>query len=409
MITRRPAAALLGAAIVVTPHAPARACGGMVFQAHEERLGGMSDQELLVLFGADETVLVASAGYTGVPAGDFAFILPLAGEPLAVQDGDNALFIALDEYAAPRVAITVEQPEPKPTLCGGLRGDGGANGDLGGDGDVMVHQRGSTATYDYVVIGGDTGTAVADWLTDAGYTLPADYAAALDPYVAGGSYFFAARVKADADSGALAPIELHLPPGPPETFKIPYGIAAHSLAPGASLRLTTYFYAAGPVLPGNYAAQAVDVDDLEALSETESNYADVEREILDSSGGAFVIDHSAVVAATSIRGAFDDAVEAGRVDTSGADPAYITDLFERTGVPEAHLTRLRTDMGPDVLGDMTLRRADGPEVQNYYSLHFDPDAGESHGGCAIDRSGNLAQFLLLVPVLAWIRPRRRSA
>jgi hypothetical protein len=406
MITRRLSAALLGAVFVVSPHTPARACGGMVFPAHEQRVGGMSDQELFVFFGSEETVLVASAGYTGAPD-EFAFILPLAQQPIAVQDGDTSLFIALDEFSAPRVAVFVDDGESGVGLCGGGLKDGGAQNGGGdfGQGDVMLHQRGSTATYEYVVIGGDTGTAVADWLADAGFTLPADYAAALDPYVEDGAFFFAARVAPDAGAGALKPLELHLPPAAPEAFEIPYGLAAHSLAPGQPLRLATYFFAGGPVLPANYEAQAVDPDELVARSESETNYADLERAILDEPDGAFVIDYSNPTDSSSLRVAFDDAVARG-TDVAGADPTYIDGLFTRLNVTQAHLTRIRTELTAAQLGDLTLRRALGPAVNNSLSTTFDPDAA-SQQSCAIDRSGNFYQFLLLVPVLAWIRPRRR--
>lgn len=404
MSTRRLSAALLGAALVLSSPAPARACGGMVFPAHEERVGGMSDQELFVYFGGEETVLVASAGYRGVDTSEFAFILPLAQQPQMVEDGDTALFVALDELAAPRVAIFVDDGEPL-GLCGATRGDGGFNGGEG-DGEVMIHQRGRTATYEYVVIGGDTGTAVADWLTGAGYPLPADYAAALDPYVEGGWYFFAAKVLSDAAEGALKPIELHLPPATPETFRIPFGVAAHSLAPGDPLAVTTYFLAGGPVLPANYESRAVDPDELRALSETETNYAELERAILEEPDGAFVIDYSSPASLDMLKSAYDEGVWAERVDPEASDAAYLDAFFTRLGVQQAHLTRVRAELGATQIGDLDLRRALGPDVNSSHTVTFEAD--DASRSCAVDRRGNLAQFLLLVPVLAWIRPRRRA-
>ena len=96
--------ASLAASIAMLP-AVAWPCGAMVFPQHEERPGGMSDQELLVAFAADQTVLVASAGYEGIDPAAFAFLLPIAAEPTEVRDADPALFIALDDESAPRVSI----------------------------------------------------------------------------------------------------------------------------------------------------------------------------------------------------------------------------------------------------------------------------------------------------------------
>jgi len=399
--------AILTALLALARPAPAAACGGMVFPDHEERVGGMSDQELAVLFAADETVLFASAGYVGVDAAEFAFVLPLATPPSEVLDADPALFLALDEFSAPRVGVWTDDGGSGGLCSGAARGDSNALGDTGGDG-VMVHQRGETATYEYVVVGGGTGTAVADWLSDAGYPLPADYAAALQPYVDGDWSFFAAKVKPGAAAGNLAPIELHLPPATPESFKIPLGLATHSLAPDAPLRVTTYILAGGPVLTANYPSQAVDRDDLVALSEADTNWADLERGILDSDPqGAWIIDYSNAFYGSSLVPAFDEGVAAGRIDRGAGDRDFLAYLADRLDLNSVHLTRLRTELRPGQVRDLELRHASGPQVDNYYSVSYDPDAGQ--GGCRLDRSGHLPQLLLLLPVLAWIRRRPRRA
>lgn len=411
MPTRRRPAALFAAlvlpALLARP-APAHACGGMVFPDHVQRVGGMDDQELFVGFGADATVLVASAGYEGIAAADFAFILPLGSEPSMVLDADPALFVALDEYSAPRISIYVDDGTSDPVSCGFANdaGGGGGKGDFGG-GDVIIHQRGTTATYEWVVIGGDTGTAVADWLTMSGYPLPADYAAALTPYVDAGRFFFAAKVKNAEQVGALAPIELHLPAMQPEELEIPFALAAHSLAPDKPLGITTYFWTGGLVLPANYGAKAVDDDDLVADSATESNYAALERSILDGDPmGAWLIDFSNdVYSPDEFISAYQNGADAGRYTLTPGGDVAIRDFFTRVGDTGGYLTRLRTELRADQLRDLKLRRESGPVVSNYHNVVFDDRPSSS--SCAVDRSGQLAQLLLLVPVLAWIRPRRR--
>lgn len=394
-------------------HAPdAEACGGMLFPNHEQRVGGMSDQEILVAFGDDETVLVASAGYQGVDAADFAFLLPLASNPAEVRDADPALFIALDEHTAPRISIYLDEgDEPSGFGCGAKLGDsrGDAANGFGDDGDVMVHQRGQTETYEYVVIGGDTGSAVADWLTAEGYVLPADYATALDPYVSDGWFFFAAKVLPDATSGALAPIELHLPPSPPEAFEIPLAIAAHSLAPDEPLGITTYLWADGPLLPDGYTAEPIDADALVATSDSESNYAELERAVLDGDPqGVWIIDASKSTSADELEQAYQGAVEVGRVDPSTSDVAFVSNFFGRLGGSSSQLTRVRTELRADQLRDMPLRRSAGTQVDNHHEVTFREDAAEDESGCAIDRTRRWpGPLLLLLPVLAALRPRRR--
>ena len=401
----------LATALSLTHSPVAQACGGMVFPAHETRVGGMSDQEIFVAFGDEATVLVASAGYQGVDAADFAFLLPLASNPTEVRDGDPSLFIALDEHSAPSVSIFLDEgDEPSGGGCGAQagnsRGDFSNGGDEGG-GDVMVHQRGQTATYEYVVVGGDTGSAVADWLTDEGYPLPADYAAALEPYVSDGAFFFAAKVLPEAQSGALAPIELHLPASQPEAFEIPLGLAAHSLAPDEPLRITAYFWFEGALLPEGYASQAIDADELVATSDSESNYTELERAVLESDPqGAWVIDMSRVTLEEQLEAAYSNAVDAGRADPETSDGRYVAELFARLGTSEGHLTRVRTELRAEQLRDMPLRRDAGTLVDNHHELTFHEDEAEAEG-CAIDRTGRLGGMLLLVPVLAVLRSRRR--
>lgn len=398
MSPRRLIAALSPLLLLARP-APAHACGGMIFPAHSERVFGMSDQELLVVFAEAETVLVASAGYQDVSAADLAFVLPLAAAPTDVRDADRALFVALDERSAPRVDIFVDDGGGG---GGGCAADGGGKGF--GDGDVMVLQRGATATYEWVVVGGDTGTAIAAWLGDAGYTLPADYAAAFDRYVADDWFFFAAKVRPDVQTAALSPIELHLPPEQPETFEIPLGIAAYSLPPGEPLRITTYLWAGGPVRPADDEARAVDDADLIARSEDETNYPVLEREILDQ--GAWLIDFSDAVAVADLQAAYAEGVDAGLVKFEEGAPKAIDDFFERSGQSGGHLTRLRAELRPEKLHDLALRRDPDLAVDNVHRAVLDQRPA---GACAFETRGRLLDLLLLGGALLWLRPRRRTS
>lgn len=394
-------------ALTLVHTAPAHACGGMIFPDHSERVGGMSEQELFVAFTPDSTVLLASAGYKGA-TGSPAFILPLPAEPTMVTQTDPGVLLALDELSAPSVSISQASDDSGGGLCGSPLKDAG--GDLGnggdrGDADIMVLQRGSTADYDYVVVGGDTGEDITTWLTTAGYVLPADYGAALTPYVDSGNFIFAAKVKSSAAEGALAPIELHLPPGDPGAFAIPFGLAAHSLPPGESLTITTYVLATGTVIPGNYGARAIDRAALIADSATETNYQALYDEAVAEDGGAWVVDASFDGFATAdLTRALDSAIAAGRGD--GADPAGVTAFIDRVPLTGARLTRFRTTLGAEQLHDMTFTKATLDPVDPALHVIYDPDAGTS-GGCSLGSRRGVPLGALLLPLLLLLRRRRR--
>jgi len=399
---------LLTASLALVPVQPAHACGAMVFPQHEQRVGGMSDQELFVMFQSGRTMLVASAAYEGIDANDFAFLLPLAEPPIFVEDADPSLFIALDEKTAPRVGIIVAGgPSGDPPGCG--LGDGtspGANG--AGDGEVMVQQRGQTATYEWVVVGGDTGTAVADWLSDEGYPLPADYGAALQTYTDQEWSFFAAKVRPEAADAALKPIELWLPASTPETFAIPLGIAAHSLPPGQTLSITAYLWGEGSIIPENYATGRVDAEELVAYSETETNYGELEHALLDGDPeGTWLLDYGQHTLVGDIEYAYERALIEGRAD-GDHDPSYITDLFRDTD-GEGHLTRIRTELGVEQLRDLRLIRSVTPVGSNEFTTTYSEDSEdtEESSSCTVGGSRVPLWALLWLPVLAWLRPRRQ--
>jgi hypothetical protein len=237
---------------------------------------------------------------------------------------------------------------------------------------------------------------------------PADYAAALDPYVADGSFFFAAKVLPAAADGALQPIELHLPASPPEAFRIPLAIAAHSLPQDAALRLTTYLWADGAILPDGYPAQAIAEAELVALSDSETNYVELEREVIDGDPqGAWIIDLSRITQVTELQDAYGQGVDSGRADPETTDFMFVSDFFTRLGATEGHLTRVRTELRADQLRDMPLRRSVDTTVYNQHEVTYVDDAGAE--GCTIDRGRRFGGLvLLLIPVLAAIRPRRRG-
>lgn len=401
----RPSLALLAVplalGLAMVPVDRAHACGGMVLPDHGERVGGMREQELLVVFEADRTVVLASAGYKGAGEGA-AFLLPVRGEPLAVNEASLDVFLALDELTAPEVTIHVDDGSGEQrTLCGGAKsGDAGGLGNGDGDGDVMVLQRGTTASYEYEVVGGDTGTGVVEWLTAAGYPLPDDYAAAIEPYVADGYYFLAAKIKPGVADGALPPLEVHLPAIEVEAFEIPFGLAAQSLPPGEQLNITTYLAATGGVLPADVSAGPIPSGDIVAETPEETNYQQLYDQAI--SGGGWVVDFSEEFAAERLIDGIDIAFENGRAPSG--DATEVQAFIDRVPFANYRLTRLRTTQGAAQLKDLRLRKVVGEDVSRFIDTTFNDDTTV----CSLTR-GSGALNVLLFPLLLVLRRRRTGA
>ena len=394
------------AGLALLPAAPARACGGMVFPEHSQRLGGMSEQELLVAFTPQRTVILASAGYEGATAAP-AFILPLASKPTLVAQSELGVFAALDDRTAPEIHISVaDDSDSERGLCGAAAG-GDKGGGLGdGRGEVMVVQRGETADYDWVLVAGDTGSSLADWLADAGYELPPDYADALQPYLDADDFVFAAKLKSDAAAGALAPIEIHLPPIDPGAFKIPFALAAHSLPPEKQLTITTYLLAEGGLLPANYPSAELDRDALEAFNSVDTNYADLYQQAVANDGEpAWVVESSfSDFSASALVDAYDTLVQTGE-PPAGTDRAGVLAFAERVPFTSARLTRIRTTLGAPDLHDMTLTKVTGRDIDRNLYTTLQP----AQGACGVDRGRGrgLPLIVLLVPLVLMTRRRRR--
>ncbi len=398
-IARVAGAAVLGLALFA-PSQPAEACGTMIFVSHAERPGGMNGQELFLSLGPDAATLVLSASFIDAD-GDKAFLLPLREAPTDVRDADDSLFAALDVGTVP--VVTIEEDYDEPVGCGPLPGNDRVS--FGSeDNDVEVLARGSTQTYDYVVVGGDTGSALADWLNTSGFGVPEQFNAALDAYVADGWYFLAARVNAGAREGRLAPLELQLPAIPGATT-IPFGIGAYALAPEDSLDVTLYVAAQGSMLPQNYAVARIDPAELEATSESSSNYTELFEAAI-GEGSTWVVEYSDPSWRPSdLEWWVNGDEELGVYIEGEVDEAWVAEFSARLGYEQARLTRLRARLGAAELVDMELTPAAELNVGRHFYVSWDPDAGEAEG-CSL-RSGSLGGLPVLL-VLILVRRRRRE-
>lgn len=368
----------------------ADACGGMLFKDHEQRPGGMSDQQVLIAHTPEQTVVVVSVGYVGAK-GDFAFLFPLQKPTSQVLDADKSLFAQLEEETATRI-IVEDATAPPPPESGGCGCMGGAMDAKsagvergGGAPSVVIHDRGQTQTYEYVVIGGDDAQTVSAWLEKEGFKAPEAFRAAIDGYLAKGWLFLAAKLLVTAPEGNLAPLELHFADLALETLAYPFGMSAQSLAPGSRVSVTLYLAGPTPFMPIDYAVGPIDETRLVATSPVDSNYEDVFAE--QAKSGTMVLEYGAV----------------GRNPLTYMEGKTTKTVAKLLGEQGA-LLRLRTSLSAEQLKDSGFRRAEVGEATQT-NVHRVVWSGERR---AIAEKSGSALYGWLV-VMAAMAIRRRAA
>jgi hypothetical protein len=147
-------------------------------------------QGYLIHFDGWET-LCLQANYRG-PVADVAWVVPVPSDP-EIGLGDYSTLEAMEEKTRPQVII--EKLPPSKTSC---EERAPRPAELGKPGlGVELMKSAQVGDLDVEVIGGKDGAAVAAWLREHGYRVPAAAPAALDGYVRRGFKFVVAQVRSE--------------------------------------------------------------------------------------------------------------------------------------------------------------------------------------------------------------------
>lgn len=189
---------LLG--MLSVPTAYACACGGFV-AADGEDVAASAEYAVLTFDGTNERVLMSINALADTS--EAALLIPTPS-PATAALAETSIFPELDRLTAPEEVVEYRW---WPRLS---RGDtAGAPGAAGGA-PVSVLQTRRLGDLEVTTLAATDPAALARWLNDNGYVMPAGFAAALTPYVAEGWFYTAIRLSTDAAdlSGALQPLDL---------------------------------------------------------------------------------------------------------------------------------------------------------------------------------------------------------
>jgi MYXO-CTERM domain-containing protein len=171
-------------------------CGTYVGGPDDELVNTAS--EVAMVRVGDQTTLTVRNDVQG-DTSEFAMLVPVP-EVLpfeAIHVLDHAVFDRLRTYSEPRL-VSYECSDFAWEDEADGDSDTDAAGDADSDTDVDVEAEYVVGEYDVVLLSAGESTALVGWLNDNGYAVPEASADLLGEYIDGGSYFFAAKIHADA-------------------------------------------------------------------------------------------------------------------------------------------------------------------------------------------------------------------
>jgi hypothetical protein len=369
----------------------AEACGGCFGQT----ITTVESHRMAVVLSAERSVLWDQIAYSGAPE-DFVWVLPVPGPEVTIDLADASFFDELDGQTAP-----VVQPRPADFSdqegCFGCCASGGTALAGGGDGDedVIVYTEGAVGPYETVVLGGEDGGALQDWLVDNGYPVQESVVPIIDKYVDEGSAFVVLRLAPDAGVQSMQPVRVGY-----KGFLARFPLEMVKIGAYGQLGLSLWIIADQRYEPMNYPTARIDpaglVYDWNTIT---SNYEDVFRDTIDDAGGrAWIVEF------------------ADRFDllwfTLPTDPDLVKAI-----VQSPFVTRLRTRMLVEHMDqDIELGPAEDARVVSRFlqagseiDRPFDDEPEDEEDGCRVQQraSVHVALLAFVVATLGWMwRPRR---
>jgi hypothetical protein len=307
---------------------------------------------MAVSLAADRTTLWDQFEYAGSPE-DFVWVLPVAAD----QDVDIALADpSFFDMLAGVTQITLQAPAG----AGGGGGGGGigcGGGDFasagGGPSDtrVVVYQQGVVGPYETVVVGGEDGASLVDWLQERGYAVPEEMIPTIMHYLDQDMAFAALRLSPGEDIQQMQPVRVTTPGLVPA---FPLRMVAAGIADDVSLEL--FVIAEGRYEAQNFPNATIDGSEVtyDWASDSFDYDAVADAKLAQNERRTWLTEYaqdSTYLYPETY--AYTD--ETGELRSPGLDWAHAT-----RGVAQPWITRMRAVLPVEALGeDLVLQASDG--------------------------------------------------
>jgi hypothetical protein len=279
------------AVFVAVEERRASACGGC-FHPPTQTVTDITDEKMLLSVSTTQTTLYDQILYSGSPS-SFAWVLPIHGT-VDVGLSADVLFDSVDVLTATQI-IPPPQNCPPPPNCYGGSSSGAASipisagsADAGVAGVVVTKQQ-NVGPYETVQLQATDSTALATWLAQNGFDIPADVQPVIDAYISEGFDFLAMKLLPDQGVQAMRPVRVTTPGA---SLSLPLRMA--SVGTGAIVGISIWVVADGRYEPQNFPFYHIDDADLVwDWSTNASNYTTLRTQFeADSNNTAWEIESS---------------------------------------------------------------------------------------------------------------------
>jgi len=266
MRTIRVLQALAGAAAVfaflgLARERDAAACGGCFTPPPppNEVESVITDERMLLSISTQQTTLYDQINYSGSPS-SFAWVLPIKGT-VTVGLSADILFDTIDQLTATQVVQPPTNCPPPPTCqssypASGFAEAAGDSADAGAA-TVTVTAHSQVGPYETVQLHSTDGSALNQWLTAHGYSIPSAVAPVIAGYVADHFDFLALKLVPGVGVQAMQPVRVTSQGAAPS---LPLRMVA--VGTGPTTGISIWVVADGRWEPQNFPVFTIDEADV---------------------------------------------------------------------------------------------------------------------------------------------------
>ncbi|AKU96412.1 hypothetical protein AKJ09_03076 [Labilithrix luteola] len=275
----------------------AEACGGCF--APPETPTVVTDHRMILSISKDQSTLYDQIKYSGAPE-SFAWVLPISGT-VTVGLSSDAVFQTLDGYTQTQVLPPPRNCPSPPNSCsrGGATNASGAAFDESGGG-VTVNSRQVVGPYDTVQLSATDPAALANWLSQNGFSVPAGIQPVIDTYVGEHFDFLALKLLPGKGVQDMRPVRVTTPGA---NAVLPLRMVAAGT--GSTVGISLWVVGEGRYEPQNFPTFMVEASELSwDWTQNKSNYVDIRAQKTTAGAGrAWEIENSTNVLPQTIQSA----------------------------------------------------------------------------------------------------------